>query len=86
MREFRSGEVTPHEAVLGLLAQGRTTVAGLKGRLEREFPHARATLSTRTVLPASRRIERARWRSVIVTPANGGRVVFNARPRRHVPR
>jgi DNA-binding PadR family transcriptional regulator len=40
MREFRSGEVTPHEAVLGLLAQGRTTVAGLKGRLEREFPHA----------------------------------------------
>ncbi len=40
MREFRSAEVTPHEAVLGLLAQGRTTVAGLKGRLEREFPHA----------------------------------------------
>jgi DNA-binding PadR family transcriptional regulator len=40
MREYRSGEVTPHEAVLGLIAQGRTTVAGLKGRLEREFPHA----------------------------------------------
>ncbi len=40
MREYRSGEVTPHEAVLGLIAQGRTTVAGLKGRLERQFPHA----------------------------------------------
>lgn len=46
----------------------------------------RATLSTRTVLPASRRIERARWRSVIVTPAKGGRVLLGARPRQHVPR
>lgn len=46
----------------------------------------RATLSTRTVLPASRRIERARWRSVIVTPAKGGRVLLGARPRHHVPR
>jgi DNA-binding PadR family transcriptional regulator len=40
MSEHRSAEVTPHEAVLGLLAQGRTTVEGLKGRLAREFPHA----------------------------------------------
>jgi hypothetical protein len=40
MREYSSGEVTPHEAVLGLIAQGRSTVAGLRGRLEREFPHA----------------------------------------------
>jgi len=40
MREFRSGEITPHEAVLGLIAQGRTTVASLRVRLEREFPHA----------------------------------------------
>jgi cytochrome P450 len=47
----------------------------------------RATLSTRAVRPASRRIERARWRSVIVTPANGGRVLLEARrPVRHVPR
>jgi cytochrome P450 len=44
----------------------------------------RATLSTRTVLPASRRIERARWRSVIVTPAKGGRVLLKPRPRQHV--
>jgi DNA-binding PadR family transcriptional regulator len=40
MREFSSGEVTPHDAVLGLIAQGRTTVAGLRSRLDREFPHA----------------------------------------------
>jgi cytochrome P450 len=46
----------------------------------------RATLSTRTVLPVSPRIERARWRSVIVTPAKGGRVLLSSRSRRHVPR
>ncbi len=46
----------------------------------------RATVSTRTVLPASGRIERARWRSVIVTPAKGGRVRLRARPRRQVSR
>jgi cytochrome P450 len=45
----------------------------------------RATLATRAVRPASRRIERARWRSVIVTPANGGQVLLRAR-RRHVRR
>ncbi|HTA13204.1 MAG TPA: cytochrome P450, partial [Solirubrobacteraceae bacterium] len=39
----------------------------------------RATLATRTILPASRRVERARWRSVIVTPGNGGRVLLKAR-------
>jgi cytochrome P450 len=46
----------------------------------------RATLSIRTVLPAARRIERARWRSVIVTPAKGGRVLLSTRSRTHVPR
>jgi DNA-binding PadR family transcriptional regulator len=40
MREYKSGEVTPHEAVLGLIAQGRMTVGSLRLRLEREFPHA----------------------------------------------
>jgi DNA-binding PadR family transcriptional regulator len=40
MREYRSGEVTPHEAVLGLMTQGRTTVGSLRLRLEREFPQA----------------------------------------------
>jgi DNA-binding PadR family transcriptional regulator len=46
MADYRSGEVKPHEAVLGLLAQGRTTVEGLKGRLEREFPHANYSPNT----------------------------------------
>jgi DNA-binding PadR family transcriptional regulator len=46
MREYGTGEVTPHEAVLGLFARGRTTVAGLRGRLEREFPHANYAPST----------------------------------------
>jgi cytochrome P450 len=45
----------------------------------------RATLSTRTILPASPRIERAQWRSVIVTPAKGGRVLLRARSRQQVP-
>jgi cytochrome P450 len=42
----------------------------------------RETVATRTVLPASSRIERARWRSVIVTPARGGRVTLTARRQR----
>jgi cytochrome P450 len=39
----------------------------------------REALATRSLLPASRRVERARWRSVIVTPAKGGRIVLTAR-------
>jgi len=39
----------------------------------------RATLAERTLSPASRRVERAQWRSVIVTPVNGGRVILSAR-------
>jgi cytochrome P450 len=40
----------------------------------------RAVLSTRTVRPASKKVERPRWRSVIVTPGNGSRVVLHRRP------
>ena len=40
----------------------------------------RAVLATRTVVPASGQIERARWRSVIVTPHAGSRVLLRARP------
>jgi cytochrome P450 len=36
-------------------------------------------LSTSTVLPAARRMERPRWRSVIVTPHAGARVVLSRR-------
>jgi len=40
----------------------------------------RATLATRTIAPGTRELERARWRSVIVTPARGAQVVLSARP------
>ncbi len=39
----------------------------------------RTVLSTRIVRPASRDIERPRWRSVIVTPGDGSRVVLHRR-------
>jgi cytochrome P450 len=39
----------------------------------------RTVLSSMTVLPAARRIEHARWRSVIVTPHAGSRVVLHPR-------
>ena len=42
----------------------------------------RAVLSGATVLPAGRRMERPRWRSVIVTPHAGSRVVLGPRDRR----
>jgi cytochrome P450 len=40
----------------------------------------RATLTKHTVMPASTRIERARWRSVIVTPHAGSRIVLRHSP------
>jgi len=39
----------------------------------------RTTLATRVMVPAAPVMERARWRSVIVTPARGGRVVLRRR-------
>jgi cytochrome P450 len=39
----------------------------------------RAALATWTLTPAARRLERARWRSVIVTPRAGARVVLTPR-------
>jgi cytochrome P450 len=41
----------------------------------------RAVLETMTVNPASRRMERPRWRSVIVTPHAGSRVILRPRKR-----
>jgi DNA-binding PadR family transcriptional regulator len=46
MGEYRTGEATPHEVVLGLIAQRRSTVAALRTRLEREFPHANYSPNT----------------------------------------
>ncbi len=42
----------------------------------------RAVLETTTVAPAGRRMERPKWRSVIVTPHAGSRVVLSPRERR----
>jgi cytochrome P450 len=42
----------------------------------------RTVLASRTVLPAARRIERGRWRSVIVAPHAGSRVILQERRRR----
>jgi cytochrome P450 len=41
----------------------------------------RTVLATMTVRPAAKSIENPRWRSVIVTPASGSRVVFRSRSR-----
>jgi cytochrome P450 len=46
----------------------------------------RTVLSELTVLPATPDIERPRWRSVIVTPHAGSRIVLRTRVRRHLPR
>jgi DNA-binding PadR family transcriptional regulator len=40
MAEYGTGEIKPHEAVLGLMACGRSSAGALKHRLEREFPQA----------------------------------------------
>lgn len=44
-----------------------------------------AVLATRLALPAGERIERARWRSVMVTPHAGSRVILRVRHRRGRP-
>lgn len=41
----------------------------------------KTVLSALEILPAARTIETARWRSVIVTPGQGSRVVLRTRPR-----
>ena len=46
----------------------------------------RTTLSTRTITPASAHIERARWRSVIVTPHAGSRIILHNTVHRHKSR
>jgi cytochrome P450 len=42
----------------------------------------RTVLTTRTVRPAGTHMERPRWRSVIVTPEHGSRVILSQRPSR----
>jgi cytochrome P450 len=72
---------------------GRKTCPGRHLALLEMQTVLRATLSQRRILPASRRIERAHWRSVIVTPHAGSTVVLHGRqtsdprtkPRLHRP-
>jgi hypothetical protein len=80
-------EFTP-ERFLGEQRQPRTYLpwgGGRKHCLGRHFALLevktilRQVLSTRTVLPASRRIEQPRWRSAILVPRDGGRVIMRKR-------
>jgi DNA-binding PadR family transcriptional regulator len=52
MQEHRSSDVTPHEAVLCVIAQRPGTVAEIRARLGREFPYANYPPNTAgTALP-----------------------------------
>jgi cytochrome P450 len=61
---------------------GRRCCPGLHMAMLEMKTVLRAVLSRATVLPAGRRMERPRWRSVIVTPHAGSRVVLGPRDRR----
>lgn len=65
---------------------GRKRCPGLHLALLEIQSVLRTVLSQMTVHPASRRMEHARWRSVIVTPHAGSRVILRARetPRRRM--
>jgi cytochrome P450 len=60
---------------------GRKRCPGLHMAMLEMKTVLRAVLAGAVVCPASRRIERPRWRSVIVTPYAGGRVVLRRRDR-----
>ncbi len=61
---------------------GRRRCPGLHMAMLEMKTVLRAVLLRATVLPAGRRMERPRWRSVIVTPHAGSRVVLAPRDRR----
>ena len=76
------------ERFIGAAAQSRTWLpwgGGAKHCLGRHFAMLemqtvlRHLLTSRVLLPASPRVERPRWRSAILVPANGGRVVLQPR-------
>jgi cytochrome P450 len=78
------------ERFIGETQQARTWLpwgGGRKHCLGRHFALLevqsilREVLSSKRVLPASDRIERARWRSAILVPRAGGRVILRDRPR-----
>jgi len=76
------------ERFLGVGAQSRAWLPWGGGRKHCPGRHLamlevstilRQVLSTRSVLPASEKIERPRWRSAILVPSAGGRVVLQDR-------
>lgn len=75
------------ERFLGAAAQSRTWLpwgGGRKHCLGRHFAMLevkaviRQVLRTRRVLPVGERVERPRWRSAILVPSKGGRVILRA--------
>ncbi|HTU79395.1 MAG TPA: cytochrome P450 [Solirubrobacteraceae bacterium] len=79
------------ERFLGVAPQSRTWLpwgGGLRHCLGRHFAMLEVTtilrqvISTRTVLPVSERVEQPRWRSAILVPAGGARVVLESRDAR----
>lgn len=76
------------ERFIGAAAQSRTWLpwgGGAKHCLGRHFAMLevqtvlRHLIGSRVLLPAARRIERPRWRSAILVPAHGGKVVLEPR-------
>ncbi len=76
------------ERFIGAAGQSRTWLpwgGGAKHCLGRHFAMLkvqtvlRHLITSRMLLPASRRIERPRWRSAILVPAHGGQVVLKPR-------
>lgn len=81
---FMEGQPSPHAWLPW--GGGRKRCPGSRLAILEMRAVLRATLESVTVAPASQRIERARWRSVIVTPHRGSRVVLCSRERAGVRR
>jgi cytochrome P450 len=79
---FLEGQPSPHTYLPW--GGGRRRCPGSHLALLEMKTVLRTVFETMTVSPASRRMERPRWRSVIVTPHAGSRVVLRPRERRSI--
>ena len=79
---FLEGQPSPHTYLPW--GGGRRRCPGSHLALLEMKTVLRTVLETMTVSPASRRMEHPRWRSVIVTPHAGSRVVLRPRERRSI--
>jgi cytochrome P450 len=77
---FLEGQPSPHTWMAW--GGGRRRCPGQHLAMLEMVTVLRTVLQDMTILPASRRMERPRWRSVIVTPHAGSRVVLHRRERR----